>query len=160
MPERGRRRSKGQNILGFVDSDDYIAPTMYRLLYDNLVDSGADLSLCGAYDCFANRMEVSQDGIKELIDSRTAIAMTLESRRLWVSSVLRLYPRWILGDRPFPVGRAYEDAFTAVEFCRERKKSLLIPVRSTITGIGRGASLQDRTMRRHATSLMLTSIIA
>ncbi len=113
--------------IGFVDSDDYIAPTMYRLLYDNLVDSGADLSLCGAYDCFANRMEVSQDGIKELIDSRTAIAMTLESRRLWVSSVLRLYPRWILGDRPFPVGRAYEDAFTAVEFLSRAKKVIIDP---------------------------------
>ena len=44
--------------LMFIDSDDYIEPEMAEKLYDALIESGADMSLCG-YRC------VGDDG-KEL----------------------------------------------------------------------------------------------
>lgn len=37
----GMRQARGEYI-GFVDSDDFVAPTMYERLYDKAVSSGAD----------------------------------------------------------------------------------------------------------------------
>lgn len=42
----GLKEAKGEYI-GFVDSDDYIAPQMYEVLFNNLVNNNADLSVCG-----------------------------------------------------------------------------------------------------------------
>ena len=33
--------------IGFVDSDDWISPDMYRLLYENMAEHGSDVSACG-----------------------------------------------------------------------------------------------------------------
>ena len=38
--------AKGKYI-GFVDSDDYLAPDMYESLYENLMKSHADVAICG-----------------------------------------------------------------------------------------------------------------
>ncbi len=37
------------DYIGFVDSDDYIAPNMYSVLLDAIVKSGADIAECGYY---------------------------------------------------------------------------------------------------------------
>lgn len=34
-------------LIGFVDSDDYIEPTMFEHLYDNLIKHNSDISVCG-----------------------------------------------------------------------------------------------------------------
>ena len=35
------------DLIGFIDSDDYIDEDMYELLIDNLRETNADLSMCG-----------------------------------------------------------------------------------------------------------------
>lgn len=47
------------NYLGFIDSDDYIASDMYKILLDNLLREDADISVCGAYDVFPDYIEAS-----------------------------------------------------------------------------------------------------
>ena len=37
--------AKGE-LIGFIDSDDYIHPEMYSILYKNMIDNDADLSMC------------------------------------------------------------------------------------------------------------------
>ena len=39
-------------LIGFIDSDDYIDEDMYETLYRQLRESNADLSMCGHYDVF------------------------------------------------------------------------------------------------------------
>ena len=41
--------------IGFVDSDDYVAEDMYEMLYENLIKTNADVSVCGLYDCYSNK---------------------------------------------------------------------------------------------------------
>ncbi len=48
--------AKGEYI-GFVDSDDYIAPNMYEELYQNLIDNQCDIAMCGRYNVYDDRTE-------------------------------------------------------------------------------------------------------
>ena len=34
-------------LVGFVDSDDWISPEMYQLLYENMLENDSDISACG-----------------------------------------------------------------------------------------------------------------
>ena len=43
------------DLLGFVDSDDWIDPGMYEVLYGALTENGADISICGHYTSYADR---------------------------------------------------------------------------------------------------------
>lgn len=43
------------NWIGFVDSDDYIEPEMYEILYKNAKEYDADISHCGYQLCFPDR---------------------------------------------------------------------------------------------------------
>lgn len=49
----GMEKAQGEYIL-FVDSDDFIAPTMCRTLYDALIGSGADSAGCAHYNLLPN----------------------------------------------------------------------------------------------------------
>lgn len=41
-------RRAGGNYITFIDSDDYVEPRLLEKLYDNLIGSGADISICRA----------------------------------------------------------------------------------------------------------------
>lgn len=50
----GVARNKGLEIatgqyIGFVDSDDYIEPDMYERMYNAVINTNADIALCGVY---------------------------------------------------------------------------------------------------------------
>ena len=40
------------DLIGFIDSDDYIDEDMYELLINNMKNANADLSMCGHYDVY------------------------------------------------------------------------------------------------------------
>ncbi|MBQ1469054.1 MAG: glycosyltransferase, partial [Solobacterium sp.] len=42
-------RKIGSFYIGFVDSDDTIVPEMYEVMYQNAVDTGADIVECGFF---------------------------------------------------------------------------------------------------------------
>ena len=41
----GLERASG-NLIGFCDGDDWVEPSMYKTLYDNMAETGADISHC------------------------------------------------------------------------------------------------------------------
>ena len=45
------------DYIGFVDSDDYVAPDMYESLYAHLVEADADVSICGIADVYFDHTE-------------------------------------------------------------------------------------------------------
>ena len=107
----GIKISTGKYI-GFVDSDDYIDQDMYSTLYDNMIKSGAQLSVCSRilvvdnvehfthyenkYKCFSNR-----EALKDLF---------IRNEYLCHAAWDKLYSRDLWNDMEFPVGRLFEDA--------------------------------------------------
>jgi glycosyltransferase involved in cell wall biosynthesis len=78
-------RNAGLNVatgeyIGFVDSDDDIAPTMYERLYTNIIKYNADVSVCGFAFCYKNSQVTNtiKNSQKVLIHNREdAIKNTL-----------------------------------------------------------------------------------
>lgn len=104
-------------FIGFVDPDDYIDLDMYRRLYDNIKKEGADVAICGAYNCYPNGLiEAAQREGYWVCDAEEALYKSLDGRDIMVTAVTRLYPRELAQNVPFPVGKIQEDAFTTVDF--------------------------------------------
>lgn len=105
-------------FLAFVDSDDYIAPSMYEELYKAIIDNAADMTVC---DC----NEVYEDGSPYLANShRPLLPYTCFSREeyLWrlfksISSLNygvawnKLYKAKLFEEARYPIGKINEDQF-------------------------------------------------
>lgn len=99
--------------VGFVDSDDYIAEDMYEILYKNLIENDAEVSICGLYDCYSRKKIPQYDGDEFLIlDNKQALRTALEGIKFSVNAVNKLYKKDLFAEIKFPKGKLSEDAFT------------------------------------------------
>lgn len=101
------------DYIGFVDSDDYIAPEMYRLLLERLLTDGSDISVCGIEMIFEDgtpSRPLTQSGCTTLNREE---AMEAVIRETWLKHpvVYKLYRADWIRDIPFPVGKYHEDVF-------------------------------------------------
>ena len=71
---------KGEYV-GFVDSDDTIEPTMYEKLYNNLIDSNAQISVCDFKFITPSGVQENKSEIKtEIYDSSVALEVVLKGK--------------------------------------------------------------------------------
>lgn len=105
----GIAAAKGDYI-GLVDSDDYIAPDMYELLYCNLLREQADVSACTHILCFKDKQDCTSKRGCEVMSGLDFIGISLKGQDMTISSCIKLYKKEILMQTPFTVGRQYEDA--------------------------------------------------
>ncbi len=103
--------------VGFVDSDDYIAPDMYGKLYAALRATGADMSICG-YEC----VDEAENAVMPLPPLREETlgpdelferVETAQGKGRYATAVNRLYKRELFEGLRFREGKLYEDEFLA-----------------------------------------------
>ena len=111
------------NLIGFIDSDDYIDEDMYETLYRQMVASKADLSMCGHYDVYHQIPEKQVAKIKtwELMPEE-AIKMVMEAKILSVTAVNKLYKKALFEQLRFRIGKIAEDAFIMVDLIHQCSK--------------------------------------
>jgi exopolysaccharide biosynthesis protein, sugar transferase len=111
------------NLIGFIDSDDYIDEDMYETLYRQMVASKADLSMCGHYDVYHQIPEKQVAEIKtwELMQEE-AIKMVMEAKILSVTAVNKLYKKALFEQLRFRIGKIAEDAFIMVDLIHQCSK--------------------------------------
>ena len=103
--------AKGEYI-GFIDSDDYISPDMYKELLDGCLKNQADIAMCGRYIVSEGyevlKEEFIIDGL-EKYSSKTAIGKLL----LWDSCDSaawdKLYKKSLFEGIQYPIGVMSED---------------------------------------------------
>ena len=113
--------------MGFVDSDDYIAPEMYQLLYDRMTEDDCDITACGVEMVF-------EDGSKSCPLTRPGAcvmgrqqAMEAGIHETWLKQPVwyKLYKTELVRDLLFPVGKYHEDVFWTYQAVgRARKVSI------------------------------------
>ncbi len=107
---------------GFIDSDDYIEPDMYEVLYRNIIDSDADLSICGILDVFEGRDNRHSKKVTRIIDNKEAIKHVFEGKEFSVNAVNKLYKKELFDGVSYPEGKYTEDAFVIIEILLKCKR--------------------------------------
>ena len=110
--------------MGFVDSDDYIAPDMYRLLLERMNADGSDIAACGVemvYEDDTPRQMLTPAGCHVLDNAQAMEAIIRESllkQPVWY----KLYKTDLIRDIPFAVGKCHEDVFWSWQAIARAKK--------------------------------------
>lgn len=108
----GMAVSTGEYI-GFVDSDDYIAPEMFRLLLERITADGSDISVCGVELVFEDGSAPRNMTVAGSCLLARGAAMKAVIRESWIKQPVwnKLYKADMVRSIPFPVGKYHEDVF-------------------------------------------------
>ncbi len=100
-------------LMGFVDSDDWISPEMFQLLYDNMQENGSDIAACGVEmvweDGSPSRMLTGPGCC--VLDSQEAMRAIIEESALKQPVWYKMYKTALIRNIPFAVGKYHEDVF-------------------------------------------------
>lgn len=101
-------------LIGFVDSDDWIEPDMYSFLYDKMKNHDADISVCSHYIDKGDSFKCKRMLDKVIVcDKDEAMNMLMTDKLLHNYAWDKLYKRSLFEGLHYPVGILYEDiAFT------------------------------------------------
>lgn len=125
----GIREAKGE-YLGFVDSDDYIAPTMYEELMNAVLQHGVLVAQVSRdeIDAQGNRMPDVCAAPKEAFFCGSERFMEeLLLHRGDCSFCTKLIKRQLLTDRNFPEGRLNEDFYLLIQILPEIEGIYILP---------------------------------
>lgn len=119
------------NYFMFVDSDDYIAPTMVECLYKNIVNQNADIAVCNFLYYFErDRKKNFSTNIKPEILFGKEVFYNRKNERnygIWTVAWNKLYKRKTFGKIRFRLGKYHEDEFWANEIYQMDIKIVTIP---------------------------------
>lgn len=106
--------AKGEYI-GFIDSDDYIHPKMYEILYDNIISYKADIAICDytdVYDTVVKEFNIdSEMNIKNFNNVEALNEIYKENGVKFVVAWNKLYHRTVFEHLRYPYGKIHEDEF-------------------------------------------------
>ncbi len=102
------------SLMAFLDSDDWIEPNMYELLYEDMQKNSSDISACGVEMFWENNskapMMLTATGTHVLNHAQAMEAILQESllkQPVWY----KLYKSNLIRDLSFPKRKYHEDAF-------------------------------------------------
>lgn len=111
--------------IGFVDSDDYIEPDMYEVLYNDIKKCNADIACCAYYICFKNERigSPTSKGLKILSVEEAINMLPQISPGAWN----KLYKKEIFEEIRYPVGKLNEDVFILMDLLERANKITFNP---------------------------------
>lgn len=113
------------DLIGYVDSDDWIEPDMYETLYNTLVSTGADISICGYYMSYVNK-EIPYCSDKDLtvFDKEQALYLILRDKKIKSFLWDKLFRRHVI-TAEMPKSYRYEDYSTLIKWFASADKVAL-----------------------------------
>ena len=113
--------------IGFVDSDDYIAPDMYEVLMQVLLQTDTDMSMCGMYEVYKNRTTPSCTGDKiEVLTPTEGLRTCIYEQKIKMCAWNKLYKKNVFVILRYPKGKIYEDAYIISDLFRVAQSASVI----------------------------------
>lgn len=113
-------------LIGFVDSDDWIEPDMYEVLFNELVSRQVDIAICGYYLDYKNCSLASCDKDDIVLYSREeALKLIWEDKVIKSFPCDKLFRKEVIKDL-FPKSFYYEDYATLFKWFMEAERITLI----------------------------------
>lgn len=127
----GIERAKGEFLI-FVDSDDYLEKDALELLYTNLVNNNADVSVCGMKLYFENngtfKYYKDYKNDKVILNETGALKMMInEQAGFRVNAINKLYKKELFKEVRYPVNKIYEDVGTTYKTLLQSTKVVYDP---------------------------------
>lgn len=111
--------------LAFIDSDDYIHPQMMEILYKNLKDADADLSVCDFHWIEENeQVEDCVDNSTALFSGEDILDQIKLQNVITVVAWNKLYKRKLFDNLRYEKGRYHEDEFMIHHILLRCKKTV------------------------------------
>jgi len=122
-PSRGLSDARNAGIdiatgdyLSFIDGDDWVETDMIELLYSNLVEYNADLSMCNFFFSYRNHETPLCDNRKILeLDRWQAVKQCFKGENFPVAARGKLYRKEIFDTARYPSGNHCEDVFAIMD---------------------------------------------
>lgn len=113
--------------IGWVDSDDWIEADMFEYLLTNALEYDADIAVCGHYEEYGDKAELSGWKEKQILDTETALKMLLENDQMNNLLWDRLWRREIFEGITFPIGRTFEDIAVMHRLFLKARRVICLP---------------------------------
>lgn len=117
------------DCLGFVDSDDCIAPEMFEVLVQNMEKHHADISMCGYANVYpGGGGKRCLDKTVHVWDQETAIHNILMGKEVSVHAVTKLYARKLFDGVRYKKGVISEDAYIIMDIMDRVRVAVFTPL--------------------------------
>lgn len=112
------------DLIGFVDSDDYVHPAFYDTLYKNMVDNDADLSMCDykAVTDLSGSIYDFDNNVKVLNNIEALEMLFTYYCQIFVIVWNKLYRKEVFKDFRFEVGKIHEDEFISYKILHQSNR--------------------------------------
>lgn len=113
--------AKGRFII-FVDSDDFISNSMVEVLYNNIIEYNADLSVCDYYICENGVIPNDKTNNDVTCFEENILSRIYEDDRRSIVAWNKLYKADLFKQLRYPVGRLHEDEFVIQHILSQCKR--------------------------------------
>ena len=115
--------------IGFVDSDDWIAPEMYGKLLSTLITDESDIAACSVSMVWEDGSPARLLTVEEsaLLNRSQAQRALLEESLLKQPVWYKLYKTSLIRDIPFEAGKYHEDVYWSYQAIGKAEKVSIIP---------------------------------
>ncbi len=97
------------DYVGFVDGDDWVEDTMFASMMVNLLATGSDVSVCGRYYEFVNKIGEDPVGETVTLSAEEAMRMILSGTGFFLHLWDKLFKRELFDGMSFETGYVVED---------------------------------------------------
>jgi glycosyltransferase involved in cell wall biosynthesis len=128
----------GGDYIGFVDSDDWISPDMYYILYSNIIEYDADMAICNFHFVDQNGDVVLDSEGKYIYEKNAAVVKAVLQNDDKMAHYFhfdtydvvawnKLYDKKLFDGIRYPCGKIFEDTFTTHKLIDKADKIVVLP---------------------------------
>ena len=142
----GLKNANGKYVC-FIDSDDYINEHMIETLYENLIKTGSDISICDFFQVKENeniKIKKIENAVKIMNKQECLKKLLYHKYKLDIVTWNKLYKQELFNNIEFPEGKIYED-FATIPFLIDNSNKICCTKQKLYFYVQRNGSINNKS---------------